>query len=252
MSLQISDFEAFSFESHTRDGVLISHQVYRCGQGPSIILIQELPGIGVETLALAKALIDAGFEVVLPHLLGPLGQTRLVGNLARVMCMRREFHLFARKQTSPVVDWLRALSRHVMSEHAAGVGVIGMCLTGNFAISLMAEPNVLAAVSAQPSLPVHSKHALHMSEQDVDTIKREIDRKGPMKAFRFEKDKLCRDERFACLAKTFNEPGKERIELNVLPGPGHAVFTLDFVDQAGHPTREALDRVIEYFTSRLR
>ena len=59
------------------------------------MIIQELPGIGPETLRLADEFVAAGFTVVLPHLFGPLGKTDLAGNMLRVLCMRREFRLFA-------------------------------------------------------------------------------------------------------------------------------------------------------------
>src|SRR5262245_55913851 len=123
------------------------HDVYERGQGPPIVLIQELPGIGQETLRLADALIAAGYRVVLPHLFGPLGRTATAGNLLRGLCMRREFHLFASNASSPIVNWLRALCQAVRdSANVRGVGVIGMCLTGNFAITLMGDDSVLAAV----------------------------------------------------------------------------------------------------------
>ena len=97
----------------------------------------------------------AAFRVVLPHLFGPLGRTSMLGNMVRVMCMRREFKLFEKNGTSPVVDWLRALCNDLCQLHGLrGVGVIGMCLTGNFAISMMADDRVLAGVASQPSMPL--------------------------------------------------------------------------------------------------
>jgi hypothetical protein len=38
----------------------------------------------------------------------------------------------------------------------------------------------------------------------------------------------------------------------VLPGKGHSVLTLDFVDEAGHPTHDALKNVLDYFAAKLR
>ena len=113
----------------------VQHDVYTMGsQGPTVVIIQELPGIGQETLDLARRLATQDFRVVLPHLFGPLGRISMLGNLARVICMRREFRLLSRNASSPVVDWLRALCRDQLdNQGSTAVGVIGMCLTGNFA-----------------------------------------------------------------------------------------------------------------------
>ena len=225
--------------------------VYRRGEGAPVVLMQELPGIGRQTLRLGEELVNAGFSVWIPHLLGPLGKTDLPGNALRLFCMRREFALFAAGKTSPVTAWLAALcARAKAATGAKGVGTIGMCLTGNFAISLMAEDAVLAGVASQPSMPLLKSQALHMSANEIEAVRRALDTKGPMLAYRFEKDALCRAAKFEVLARAFNADA-ERIRLTTLPGPGHSVLTLDFVDEAGHPTRAALDEVIRYFQAKL-
>ena len=248
----ITEYSKSSFAARTRRGDTIRHDVYNRGEGPPVVLIQELPGIGTETLALADKLIDAGFSVVLPHLFGALEKTSLMGNFARVMCMRREFALFAANRSSPIVDWLRALCRNVRDvRNVSGVGVIGMCLTGNFAISLIGDDSVLAAVSAQPAMPFHKQGALHMSTEEIEDSRAALDDKGPMMGFRFEEDKLSTAAKFHCIHEAFNGGGAERVRLTTLPGPGHSVFTLDFVDEEGHPTKEALNSVIDYFSASL-
>lgn len=237
-----------SFKAPLRNGHVVEHDVYERGAGPPIVLIQEMPGIGQETLALAERLIAAGYKLLLPHLFGPLGRTATATNFARVLCMRREFRMFAAKESSPIVDWLRELCRQVRSEaNVAGVGVIGMCLTGNFAISLMGDESVLAAVASQPSLP-----GLHMDQTEIAATRARLTRVGPMLSLRFQGDKLCRADKFAAIDRVFNEPGVQRVELETLPGGGHAVLTLDFVDRAGHPTHSALANVIAYFDRRLK
>lgn len=244
----ISRYTKTQFRWNTDASNQITHDVYSMGQGSPIVLIQELPGIGVETLRLADKLVAGGFQVVLPHLFGPLGRTQMLRNLGRVICMRREFHLFMANQTSPIVAWLKALCRQVKHDRGAnGVGVIGMCLTGNFAISLMADDSVLASVASQPSMPLLKPTELHMSRKDVAEIKAKLDQVGPMMAFRFAGDKLCSSKKFACIDQVFNDAGHQRIALRTLPGDGHSVLTLDFVDSVGHPTRQALDDVIAYF-----
>ncbi len=242
-------YDKQTFTAPVTGGANITHDVYSKGDGPVVVIIQELPGIGPQTLRLADHFEGEGFHVVLPHLFGPLGRISMVGNTIRVMCMRREFKLLEKQGTSPVVDWLRALCRQVASQRGVpGTGVIGMCLTGNFAISMMADEHVLAGIASQPSMPFFDQASLHMSADDVAQVRDAIEE--PMLAYRFEGDPLCTAEKFAALDRAFNDD-RERIRLVSLPGKGHSVLTLDFVDEAGHPTRQALDDITTYFTAQL-
>lgn len=244
-------FSKRTFSAPLDSGHSVSHDVYEAGTGPVIVIIQELPGIGPETLHLASRFQQRGFRVLLPHLFGPLGRTSLLGNTIRVLCMRREFRIFEAGKTSPIIAWLRALCRDATTRYnVAGVGTIGMCLTGNFAISLMADEAVLGGVASQPSLAIRDNRSLHMSEQDILEVRDAMDHKGGALAYRFEEDKLCTASKFESYAERFNDD-RERIRLVTLPGPGHSVLTLDFVDADGHPTRAALDEVIGYFKDRL-
>ncbi len=248
----IEDYEKSTFNAALASGHTVSHNIYRRGSGAPIVLIQELPGIGVETLRLADELVAAGFCVVMPHLFGPLGKVSMAGNIMRVFCMRREFHLFQANRSSPIVDWLKALCRDIQTSHGvSGVGVIGMCLTGNFAISLMADDSVLAAVASQPAMPIGKQSALHMSGEDIVAVKAGIDRKAPMQAYRFEGDPMCTAAKFSSIDFTFNDGGAARVELHTLPGKQHSVLTLDFVDEDAHPTRQALDNILSYFQQQL-
>jgi dienelactone hydrolase len=250
---QISDYQKSSFTAPISDSKEITHDVYEKGAGPVVVIIQELPGIGQETVRLANYFLRDGFKVVLPHLFGPLGKTSMLGNLVRVFCMRKEFHLFATNRSSPIVNWLKALCQHLKEENGVkGVGTIGMCLTGNFAISLMADEAVLAGVASQPSLPLHTGSRLPMSEEEVTQVRKQLDQHGPMKAFRFQKDPICSAARFKAIDNTLNTNGQQRIQLETLPGKGHSVLTLDFHDEKGHPTRKALDEVLAYFGEKLK
>ena len=249
---QISDYTKTVFTAETREGHRVSHDIYFRGSGTPVVLIQELPGIGQETLALADRLIEAGHEVVMPHLFGPLGKISIGGNLARVMCMRKEFRLMASNASSPISDWLRLLCREVRDSRSAdGVGVIGMCLTGNFAITLIGDDSVLAAIASQPAMPFFKQGALHMSQTEIAISRQALEAKGPMRVLRFEDDPLSTVEKSECIHRTFNDDGHERVKEIVIPGKGHSVLTLDFVDEAGHPTREALNNVLAYFAENL-
>ena len=215
----IDQYQHFTFSATTREGHQVEHPVYHQGSGPPLVLIQELPGIGQQTLYLADKLVAAGFEVIMPHLFGPIGRTRTGMNLLRVFCMRREFKLFSANDSSPVVDWLKALCRKVRDDrNAKGVGVIGMCLTGNFAISLMADDSVLASVVSQPAMPIGKMGALHMSPEEIEQIKRRVDGSNAMRAYRFDKDPLCTATKFNCIHQALNGDGVNRINLEVLPG----------------------------------
>ncbi len=252
--VSVSEYSKFNFKGPLEEKHTFKRPIYVRGpeSGAPVMVIQELPGIMPETLRLCDKLVEAGFRVYLPHLFGPLGKVSMLGNVARVFCMRREFSLFAANKTSPIVTWLRALCVHIRKETGAkGVGSIGMCLTGNFAISLMADDAVLAGVAAQPSMPLGGHAALHMSEADVAQVKTKLEDVGPMLGYRFEEDKICRGEKFEALEATFNDDDETRIKLTTLPGPGHSVLTGHFVDQAGHPTQAALDEVIGYFREKL-
>ena len=248
---QIDAYQKDSFTSTLRNGKTVTHDIYTQGEGSKIlILIQELPGIGQETLALADRFVAEGYTVILPHLFGKIGKTSFLGNSIKVLCMRKEFRTLARNHSSPIVDFLSDLCTAMKEKHqVSGVAVIGMCLTGNFAISLMANEAVLAGFASQPSLPFKRK-GLHMNAQEVEAVKNRLDQIGPMHCGRFEGDGLCPASRFDLYKKTFNTD-RERIILHELPGKGHSILTLDFVDEDGHPTKEALKDVITYFNSQL-
>ncbi|MGF1454916.1 MAG: dienelactone hydrolase family protein [Alphaproteobacteria bacterium] len=249
----IDAYERFAFTAPLSKGGNYTAPVYRRGAGPAVMVMQELPGIGREALAFADRLVDAGYQVVLPHWFGPIGRTSMLGNTVRLLCMRRVFSLFAKDHSSPVIGWLMALCRRLKDESGyPGVGVVGMCLSGNFALSLLADDSVLAAVASQPSLPIGGHDALHMAPEDVAAIRTRLDTIGPAQAYRFAEDPLCRAAKYEAFDAAFNTDGAERLTLTTLPGPGHSVFTLHFVDEAGHPTHAALQSVLGYFGRRLK
>jgi hypothetical protein len=118
-------------------------------------------------------------------------------------------------------------------------------------MSLMADDSVLAGVASQPALPLKGADLLHMSEDEIATTKARLTKIGPMKAYRFEKDGMSPPEKFEAIDKAFNSSEITCVELNTLPGKGHSVLTLHFVDEEGHPTRKALDEIMDYFGSKL-
>src|SRR5690349_10367263 len=134
-----------------------THDVYRKGDGPGVVLIPEIPGIHPGVLALGNHLVDNGFSVACPSLFGEPGRPLTPGYLAPVMaraCVAREFMAFATNAQRPVARYLRALARDLNERTPGrGVGVIGMCFTGGFALATAVDDSVLAPVLSQPSIP---------------------------------------------------------------------------------------------------
>jgi dienelactone hydrolase len=257
----LEGFDEFSF-SH--DGA--TRPVYRRGEGPGVVIMHEIPGITPEVAGFARRVADDGFTSFLPHMFGtpdkPFGLPYVLGQMARA-CISREFHVLARGGSSPITDWLRALCRHAHQACGGpGVGAIGMCLTGNFALSLMVDESVMAPVLSQPSLPfgVSKSHraALHISDADLAVVKDRAQRGCGVLGMRFTADPMCPGERFDSLRRELGD-GFEAIEIDSgrgnphgIPRTAHSVVTNDLVDEAGHPTREALDRVLGLFRERLK
>ena len=264
---RLSAYDSFEFTHEgTRDVPPITHTVYlRRNTGPAVVVMHEIPGMTPELIGFADRVWEAGFTVYAPTLFGtpekPMTAAYTAGQILRA-CVSRELSVLARNASSPVTDWLRALCRRAHEECGGpGVGAIGMCMTGNFALALMVEPCVMAPVLSQPSLPfgVSASHraALHLSPEALTAVKRRVGEGGPVLAKRFTHDPLVPRERFETLRRELGE-GLEAIEIDSGPGNphgirrlAHSVVTLDLVDRDGHPTKEALDRVLGFFRERL-
>ena len=177
-------------------------------------------------------------------------------------CISREFSLLAAHESSPITDWLRALCRHVHETLGGkGVGAIGMCLTGNFALTLMVDSFVVAPILCQPSLPFtigkKRRAGLHISDADLATVQNRCANGAKVLGLRFTHDFMCPPERFESLRQALGD-GFEGIEIDSGPGnrwgikgTAHSPVTNDLVDEAGHPTRQALDRVLGFLREKL-
>ncbi len=256
--------EGFTITPMTFDGV--TREVYRGGTGPGVIVMHEIPGITPTVARFARIVSDRGFSVFMPNLFGtpdrPMSMPYALGQVARA-CISREFSVFAQNGTSPIISWLRALSAAAHAELGGpGVGAIGMCITGNFALALMVDDSMMAPVLSQPSLPFatfgSSKRGLHLSAEDLVTVKRRAAAGVPVIGMRFTHDFMCPPERFERLREELGD-AFEAIEIDSsrgnahgIPRQAHSVVTHDLVDEAGHPTRVALDRVLAFFEERLR
>jgi dienelactone hydrolase len=248
----------------THDGV--TRPVYRRGAGPGVVIMHEIPGITPQVDGFGRRVADAGFTSVMPDLFGTPGKAispgYVVGQMLRA-CVSREFRVLAAHESSPITDWLRALCRATHEELGGrGVGAVGMCLTGNFALALMMEPCLMAPVLSQPSLPFplgrERRRGLHVSPEELANLKKRVAQGAKVIGLRFDGDPMCPGERFARLAEELGPEGFEGIEIPSAranpdgPKPAHSVLTTHLIDREGEPTREALDRVLAFFAERLR
>lgn len=269
-SMKVDDaLEDFARREITLNG--ISKIVYVSGNGasgPAVIVMPELPGISPHVARFSRWVRDAGFTVYMPSLFGRDGAIQSAEEGAAIfqkVCVSAEFRAFAANQSSPVTQWLRALARLAHQECGGpGVGAIGMCLTGNFALSMMLEPAMLAAVLSQPSLPFNDPAGLEIAPKELAAVRDRLEREDlTVLAYRFQGDKFCRAQRFEAYAEALGDRFKGR----VLPDNAansdvpaffakhvttpHSVVTVHLIDEAGQPTVAARDEVLSFFAQRL-
>jgi dienelactone hydrolase len=237
-------------------------RVFVAGQGPAVIVMTEMPGISPHVARFARWVRDAGFTVWMPHLFGQDGAPpRLPGALLTMArgCVSAEFRAFAANASSPVTQWLRALAAHAHGECGGpGVGAIGMCFTGNFALSMMLEKAVLAPVLAQPSLPLNDPAGMHIAPDELAAVKKRLDEEDlTVMAYRFRGDSFCRAVRFAAYEQALGDRFVGRVLPDSAANPKapmknpHSVFTLHLIDEEGQPTRAARDEILAFFKRRL-
>ena len=250
---QIPGYERFEFDA---DGQTKS--VFWRGSGPGVLVMHELPGLTPETLRFAERVRERGYTVFLPLLFGRANQKARGIVEGPGICIRREILCFARRTSSPVTVWLRALGREVHARCGGpGIGVVGMCLTGSFVLAMMADEHVLAPVASQPSLPFVSGGELGTSPGDLEAAKAHAQKGTPLMGLRFTSDRICPAARFRTLRREFGDAFHEvQIQspdpAHGIPRNAHSVLTFDFADTPGHPTHDAFLRVMELFDTRLR
>jgi dienelactone hydrolase len=255
--------EGFAEENFESGGKM--RRVYRMGEGPAVIVISEMPGITPQVAEFGRRVVAAGCTAVLPSLFGQPGRPASVGYALQSMgpaCISREFSAFALRRTSPVTVWLRALAA---AEHqrcgGPGVGVVGMCFTGGFALAMMVDDVVLAPVLSQPSLPFplskKYKADVGISDADLARVKERTAAGTCLLGLRFTNDPFCYEQRFETLRR---ELGDAFIAVEIDSAPGnpyghpksaHSVLTEHLVDTQGTPTRAALDQTLTSFREKL-
>ncbi len=225
------------------DAQNIEHWVYQSqSDGPPVLLMHELPGLTRKCRQLADRICEAGFRVYMPLFFGKPERTNFISNTVH-LCISREFQAFAAGKTQPLVSWLRALVTHIADcESTDRVGVIGMCLTGNFALTLIAHTNVKAAVCCQPSLPIFREEDLAISHEDLNqsvNAAQELG-KNSILGFRYQQDFICPAAKFQRIREVFGEC----FEGTEFPGKHHATLT-------EHLHEDALKKTLVYLNQSL-
>lgn len=237
--------------------------VYKRGAGPAVIVIHEIPGLHPLVVRFADRIVAAGMTAYLPVLFGvpgrPISSGYVLASLIDTICIRREFNVWAAGKSSPIVGWLRALAKTAHEDCGGnGVGAIGMCFTGGFALAMMTEPAVVAPVLSQPSMPIGigsktRSAGIDASADDVACARRRfIDEDLSMIGLRFKSDKAVPDARFETYRREFGDKF-EAIELedaDAAPSdrPPHSVLTIHMREDG--PTKAAEQRVIAFFKQR--
>ncbi len=250
----------------TLDGV--TKVVYVAGAGPAVIVMTEMPGISPHVARFSRWVRDAGFTVYMPSLFGRDGAVPGAEEgkaVFQAACVSAEFRAFAANESSPVTAWLRALARLAHGECGGpGVGAIGMCFTGNFALTMMLEPALLAPVLSQPTLPLNNPAGIEMAPGELAAVRKRLDRDDlTVLAYRFAGDRFCTAQRFAAYAEALGD----RFLPRVLPDSAanretapfferivaspHSVVTAHLIDEAGQPTIAARDEILGFFADRL-
>lgn len=241
----MNSLESWSLGSHTAAGM--THPTYRKGSGPGVIVIHEIPGITPAVLDFAEDVVARGFTVVMPSLFGRPGARAGARELVRsivTVCVRREFTMFALGRTAPVATWLRSLARQLHQElGGSGVGAVGMCFTGGYALAMLADAPVAAPVLAQPSSPAPVGRArradLGLSPPDLDSVKAKVTAGCQVLGLRYERDPTV-GTRFDTLRR---ELGDNFIAVE-FPGRQHSTLT-------EHRQQEGVDRVLDFFQEKL-
>ena len=264
MTAPEADLTGWTAEPFTAGGY--THDVYRRGDGPGVVLIPEVPGIHPGVLGLGNHLVDNGFTVAIPSLFGEPGRGKdpgyVVSTIARA-CVAREFAALATNKQRPVAVYLRALARDLnKSTPGKGVGVIGQCFTGGFALAAAVDDSVLAPVLSQPSTPFpltpRQRRDAGLSDVELNAFKDRANKEGVCAmGLRFSKDLMSPGERFTTLKERLGD-AFEVIEIDSGPGnehgfsrAAHSVLTLEVREVDGHPAYEARKRVVEFLKERL-
>src|SRR5882757_608790 len=264
MTAPEADLTGWVKEAFTASG--FTYDLYRKGEGPGVVLIPEMPGIHPGVLGLGNHLVDNGFTVVIPSLYGTPGAKAIRPGAVAVMvrgCVAKEFSAFATNADRPIAHYLRALARDLNEKTPGkGVGVIGECWSGGFALAAAVDDSVLAPVLSQPSLPLgltpKQKRDPGLSEAELKIVEQRAANEGLWAlGLQISEDPLVPGARFKTLKDRLGD-AFEFIEINSKKGNehgfgkmAHSVLTLEVRESEGHPAYEARKRVVQFLKERL-
>jgi dienelactone hydrolase len=242
----------------------LTYDCFEKGSGPGVVLIPEVPGITPEVLGLADHLVREGFTVVVPSPFGQPERAATLGYTLRTvarLCVSAEFRAFTANAHRPITDFLRAVAADLASRTpGAGVGVIGMCFTGGFALATAVDDDVLAPVLSQPAVPFPVSGARRLdpgvSRDELDRIAARTRDDGLcVLGLRFSEDSTSPAARFATLTAKLGD-AFEVIELDSKPGNpdgyskgAHSVLTSEV--REGNSAYAARARVVAFLRERL-
>lgn len=243
--MALDGWEKGSFTAAT-----LTRDTYRKGNGPVVIVVHEIPGISPAVERFANEVVDAGFTVVMPNLVGTAGQEvsgKYIASSMLKVCISKEFTNMALQKTSPIIAWLRALARSLHSEVGGkGVGAVGMCFSGGFALGMMVDDIMIAPVLSQPSMPFtvgKTRGAdLNLSPDDAIVVAQRAANGCQVLGLRFTQDKLV-GTRFDSLRELLGD-AFIAIELPSQSPKDHSVLT-EQRDEA------SVQRVLDFFKEKL-
>jgi dienelactone hydrolase len=195
--------------------------------------------------------VARGFTVVMPDLVGTPGREvswpYTVASLVEV-CVSREFTSWALDRTTPLTAWLRALARAMHAELGGpGVGAVGMCFSGGFALGMMVDDVMVAPVLSQPSFPIargtgEGRRNLGLSPDDEMAVVRRAGEGCQVLGLRFAGDRMV-GERFAELREKLGD-AFVAVELPSSSWRDHSVLT-------EHRDDASVERVIDFLAAKL-
>ena len=242
----VSELDGWEHSDFTAAG--ITHGVFRRGAGPLVIVIHEIPGITPKVRRFAEEVVDRGFTVAMPVLVGTPDRSPSRGYLASTfakVCVSSEFTTWAVGRTSPIIGWLRALGRALHAEiGGSGIGAVGMCFSGGFALGMMVDELMQAPVLSQPSLPIavgaDRASDLSLSPDDLEAVVQRAANGCEVLGLRFTGDRMV-GTRFETLRRLLGD-AFIAVELPSSTSSDHSVLTEQRDDVSVEKVLEFLER----------
>lgn len=242
--------------------------VFTAGGGPPVVILHEINGASPALFAFAHRVALRGFSAFVPVLFGTAnGHPSQLFKIVQTVkvCLGREFSCFNARRSSPIVNWVRELGSCIYREARAkdpnvgGIGVVGLCLTGNFALAMAADEHLLAPVVSEPALPFpipcrpENRSALGLDDDEETALRGRLQRGMEIAAFRFANDPVVPLERMNKLREVAAECGSRVVgNPNVPPTcpDAHSVFTSQF-NPKDQDSRDAFETLIDFLGSKL-